>query len=425
MRYPIHISRNRRWDGRVRLRTEQEIGRGFVHVPGGPFIQGGDEEIRGWCLPRSEPEVEDFYIAEFPVTMEEYLEFLNDVARESQELAARHAPRISSEEGSFLVRGGDGTYQLPEAAGGGGLRFHRRLPIIGISWLNAMAYCAWRSKKERRVVRLPSESEWQKAARGVDGRLFPWGNRFDPALCNMIDSRPEPALLPVEEFPADVSVYGVRGLGGNVGDWTAPEITVPDAALETDEPRLIAGGAWYLKDMVIRSANRFGRRRRAPWTSVSASASRVPRTDPCASPAAGGLHAGGREGASIGREPTCQARQRADGIQREGRRGHHPQSDEPLLHAEAEEHRAWRRPPEPGRAAWREAPAHRDRQHAQYRFQSRVRHRPRGAPCLEGRHDRHDREQRVDAIGHRRVVRRPRCGARRDQGEGRDRCRPR
>ena len=61
-------------------------------------------------------------------------------------------------------------------------RLGSTLPCVsGISWHDAVAYCAWRSEREGFEVRLPTESEWEKAARGVDGRWYPWGNRFDPS----------------------------------------------------------------------------------------------------------------------------------------------------------------------------------------------------------------------------------------------------
>jgi serine/threonine-protein kinase len=131
-----------------------------------------------------------------------------------------------------------------------------RTPVVSISWYDAVAYCAWRSKEEGSVVRLPTEGEWEKASRGVDGRSFAWGNRFDASLCNMRSSRSQgPAPAPVDEWPHDVSVYGVRGTCGNVRDWTA---SVPlDAEGENPATRVVRGGAFNLPANISRSANRF------------------------------------------------------------------------------------------------------------------------------------------------------------------------
>ena len=130
------------------------------------------------------------------------------------------------------------------------------MPVFGISWHDATAYCAWRSVSEGRTIRLPSETEWDKAARGVDGRWYPWGNRFDASLANMNQSRRErSAPVAVEEFPRDVSVYGVRGMAGNVRDWTATEHTEGRGA-KLRVCYVIRGGAWGTDRIRGRSAYR-------------------------------------------------------------------------------------------------------------------------------------------------------------------------
>lgn len=116
-------------------------------------------------------------------------------------------------------------------------------PVVLVSHGDAVAFAAWLSRETGDVWRLPSEAEWEKAARGVDGRGFPWGNRFDANLCNTGEShagRPQP--LPVDAFETDVSVYGVRGMAGNARDWTATLVTQGsgEAAIESS---VIRGGA--------------------------------------------------------------------------------------------------------------------------------------------------------------------------------------
>src|SRR6188768_1917660 len=215
--YPVHISRNRDWQGAVRLRRTGEIAPGFCEVPTGPFIEGGDSE--GWSLPRGEPHVESFAIARYPVTVRQYLEFLNDLARTELELALQRAPRRAPDGGSYAIydaqRGFEFEPHLPENT------VALDAPVSSISWYDAVAYAEWRSAKDRRAYRLPSAREWEKAARGVDGRWFPWGNRFDASLCNIRESAKDGArVAPVDSFPQDVSVYGVRGMAGNMRDWT-------------------------------------------------------------------------------------------------------------------------------------------------------------------------------------------------------------
>jgi serine/threonine-protein kinase len=130
-------------------------------------------------------------------------------------------------------------------------------PVVGVSWHDAMAYCAWRGARDGRRYRLPTETEWEKAARGVDGRWFPWGWRFDPSLCNMENSRRErPAPVLVEEFPADRSVYGVRGTAGNVEEWTSTEL-VEGRGARARVGRVVRGGGWNGVSSYVRCAARY------------------------------------------------------------------------------------------------------------------------------------------------------------------------
>jgi serine/threonine-protein kinase len=133
------------------------------------------------------------------------------------------------------------------------------LPIECVSWFDAVAYCRWRSTRDGCVYRLPTEIEWEKAARGVDGRRLPWGNQFDPSFCKMSQSRPEHAQPePVGSFPTDTSPYGVRDLAGGMRCWAADvfgQLTAEEAMAEPEPPpgtprdqfgiRVLRGGAWF------------------------------------------------------------------------------------------------------------------------------------------------------------------------------------
>jgi formylglycine-generating enzyme required for sulfatase activity len=274
--YPVYISRNRNWSGEVRLFTDEEIGEDFVHVPAGPFIQGGDPH-GGWSLPRSEPFVDDFFIARHPVTLAEYIEFLDALAAQDLEAALKRAPRRTPDGGVYLEvlapdeRTDNRFFRLPtqgdviervSASEGGDseamdLGLHPRAPVFGVSWYDAVAYCEWRSQRDGRTYRLPTDTEWEKAARGVDGRWFPWGNRFDASLCNMRESRPDrSSLAPVDEFENDRSIYGVRGMSGNIRDWTATE-SLEGEGDRAHCYRVVRGGAWYGGRVSARCADRF------------------------------------------------------------------------------------------------------------------------------------------------------------------------
>jgi serine/threonine-protein kinase len=243
VRYPVFIGRNRHWSATVNLYTDEEIGPGFLYVPAGPFIQGDEPGPTAGGLPRAEAFVDDVFIAEHPVTTAEYLEFVNDLAGRDREEALKRSPRRYVEGGSFLVPTPDGRFALPEVDSEGDV-WHPRWPVTGISSYDAIAYCEWRSARDGRSYRLPSELEWEKAARGVDGRAYPWGDRFDPCLCNLRGSlRERCSPVPVDEFPTDVSPYGVRGMGGNVTDWTASEAVIGLGSTARGYG-IIRGGSW-------------------------------------------------------------------------------------------------------------------------------------------------------------------------------------
>jgi serine/threonine-protein kinase len=176
--------------------------------------------------------------------MEEYLSFLTDLAGRDLQEARRRAPRRSRGPAS-LLHVTPGGLELPNV-GPDGEAWDARWPVVGISWHDAVAYCEWRSEREGRRLRLPTETEWEKAARGVDGRRFPWGSQFDPELCNVRTSRrANVSLARVDAYAGDVSPYGVQGMAGNTRDWTAS--VNPDGT--GNEAFAVRGGAaaftWY------------------------------------------------------------------------------------------------------------------------------------------------------------------------------------
>lgn len=90
-----------------------------------------------------------------------------------------------------------------------------KLPVTTVTWADADAYCRWAGKH------LPSEAEWEKAARGPDGFEFPWGNDWDPKKINTMSENPEAPYSPGGSYPGDKSVYGVYDMAANVSEWVA------------------------------------------------------------------------------------------------------------------------------------------------------------------------------------------------------------
>lgn len=207
----------------VRLLEQGALGPEDCYVPAGWCWLGGDDQTPN-SLPGQQVWIDDFVIRKFSVTNGEYLQFLNDLNQSGRSREAmNHAPREQSgtpgELGKLVYRLDDGgTFALDSAEESA--LWHERQPVTMIQWKSARAYCDWIGQRSGKPWRLPMEFEWEKAARGVDGRYYPWGNRHDPSWSCMKDSHQEGVHMQVvDSFPVDESVYGVRGTAGNTRDW--------------------------------------------------------------------------------------------------------------------------------------------------------------------------------------------------------------
>jgi formylglycine-generating enzyme required for sulfatase activity len=294
--YPVHVERGGHWDGRapgehephpITLPEEGELFPGEVHVPAGWCWIGGDSDAAD-SLPLQRVWVDAFALRRFPVTNQEYILFLNDlIATGREEQAEACCPRThpSMPQGSgepAYGREASGRYMLAAVAGDASGRLWKPdWPVVLVHWHAAAAFAAWAAARTGRAFRLPDEIEREKAARGADGRRYPWGNHFDATWACVLDSHPHDTVRAgVEEYPLDESPYGARGLAGNVRDWCAntwtpegPElrggllIRVPaDAASE--ELRAVRGGAWTSQPGLSRSAVRFASRPERRWTTT-------------------------------------------------------------------------------------------------------------------------------------------------------------
>jgi len=204
---------------------------GFVYVPPGEFLYGGDPRASHPAAGQR-LDLDGFFIARYELSNAEWFAFVNDpetLTRIHASERTRYLPRDIDGKELFAARE-DGSgydwfgYRLPP-----GHPSLARAPVLGISREDLRDYLAWRNQRaadngEPWTFDLPTEAEWEKAARGVDGRSFPWGNRFDPSLCNMRQSQQSRTTpVPVDAFPMDSSVYGVRGMAGNIQDLVSSE----------------------------------------------------------------------------------------------------------------------------------------------------------------------------------------------------------
>ena len=209
----------------------------MILIPAGKFIMGTSDEEQQyvtrqlgggeivehprWFLsekPQQEVDLEAFYIDEFEVTNADYQKFID---------ATGHpVPRHWE------------TRKYPEG--------EDNLPVVYVNWKDANAYCRWAGK------RLPTEIEWEKAARGTDARIWPWGNEFDITKCN-VESWEGSGPKPVGSYSQCVSPYGVYDMAGNVWEWTDSWYDAyPGSTFKSEEfgqkYRVLRGGSWYYYD---------------------------------------------------------------------------------------------------------------------------------------------------------------------------------
>jgi formylglycine-generating enzyme required for sulfatase activity len=162
-----------------------------VYIPAGKFILGREAGpgVPPVETPRHEVHLPAYRIGKYPVTNRQFAEFI----QQTSELISKEA-------------GWPGFKPAPD-----------RLdhPVFGITWEQAMRYCSWLSEKTGRRYTLPTEAQWEKAARGTQGALYPWGDQWEPERCN-----PDAAqVTPVDHYPPQ-SPYGCFDMVGNIREWT-------------------------------------------------------------------------------------------------------------------------------------------------------------------------------------------------------------
>ena len=180
----------------------------FVYVPAGAFTMGSDEGHADEG-PVHSVDLDAFWIGRTEVTNEQYLQFV---------VAAGYTTRrFWSDEGwAWRVANDVLAPLIPDDYNQG------QQPVVGLSWYEASAYAAWLAEESGLPVRLPTEAEWEKAARGETGRVYPWGDVWDPAKANYGEGDDGfSATAPVGSFPDGASPYGALDMAGNAWEWVA------------------------------------------------------------------------------------------------------------------------------------------------------------------------------------------------------------
>lgn len=205
----------------------------MILIPAGDFMMGSNEQQNE--KPPHHVVLDDFYLDINEMTTEQYARFLDATRR----------PEPGYWRTVILGR-------------------HSDRPVVGVTWEDAQAYCGWAGK------RLPTEAEWEKAARGTDSRLYPWGGKepsfqdanFGKAMWNGYDT-----LSPVGAMPHGQSPYGINDLAGNVWEWVADWFDADyyqqspqrnPIGPESGTTKVIRGGAWDLQPSFLRAPYRSG-----------------------------------------------------------------------------------------------------------------------------------------------------------------------
>jgi formylglycine-generating enzyme required for sulfatase activity/calcineurin-like phosphoesterase family protein len=211
----------------------------MVQVKAGEFISGPKDGTPESVVRKIH--LDSFVIGMYPVTNEEFKRFVEADGYRQKEYWNREGWKWRQAE-NILTPGYwyDSKWNGPN------------FPVVGVSWYEVDAYARWLSQKTGKPYRLPTEAEWEKAARGIDGRRYPWGSQFDRNLCNT-DESAIGRTSPVGIFPAGKSPYGCFDMAGNVWEWCSDLQDVQNSKIhvgsQADEhsngnKRVIRGGSW-------------------------------------------------------------------------------------------------------------------------------------------------------------------------------------
>ncbi len=213
--FPVYIDRGER--KQVELMIPESIPEGMVYVPGGDFIKGGSASR---FYRKHRDSLPAFFIKKYEVTVDEYLEFWRTIG--DAELKSEYTSRIRFRpEDRRFVDAWDDQGNLTDE------RLSLAFPVVGIPRVAAEAFCKWKSRQTSRILRLPQAAEWEKAARGVDGRTYVWGNGYvvgaNLALIktNKKGKARFPLWAPPGKFSRDISIYGAYDMAGNVREMTS------------------------------------------------------------------------------------------------------------------------------------------------------------------------------------------------------------
>jgi formylglycine-generating enzyme required for sulfatase activity/serine/threonine protein kinase len=240
-------------EGATLLPVAERFGIKFVPVPGGPFMMGNPPGI-GYTDEQSahEMSVANFWIGLTEVTNAQYQHFIDAKGYDNPEWWTAAGWQWRTEN------------NIDQPEYWGDERWNgANQPVVGVSWYEATAYATWLATETGLVIDLPTEAQWEKAARGTDGRTYPWGDESpNDQLLNYNNKVGK--TVDVGSYPDGVSPYGALDMAGNVWEWTATQwganyenyADVVDNEKEGNATRALRGGSWNGDSNYVRSAYR-------------------------------------------------------------------------------------------------------------------------------------------------------------------------
>jgi formylglycine-generating enzyme required for sulfatase activity len=215
--------------GEAEVPTAPPVAEMMVEIPAGEFTMGNDAGD-GDEQPAHTVTLEAFEIDMFEVNNADFARFVEETGYQTEAEKA-------GESGWRAYAEGKDTH-----------------PVVKVTWNDADAYCQWAGK------RLPTEAEWEKAARGEEGLIYPWGNEWDPAQANTKEGGLR-GTVAVGSFPGGASPYGVFDMAGNVWEWMADWYQpYPDSAYQSEyfgeKFKVTRGGGWFQEADLVTTSNR-------------------------------------------------------------------------------------------------------------------------------------------------------------------------
>jgi formylglycine-generating enzyme required for sulfatase activity len=225
----------------------------FVEIPGGEFWMGSDDSDRENERPQHKVVLSVYEVAKYPTTNAMYKRFIDDNGYADARWWSEAIEDGYWKEGQVRDWAGH-WYRLPRYWDDD-RRNNPSQPVVGVSWYEAVGYCRWltAARGDGYVYRLPTEAEWEQAARGPEGWAYPWGDNWQAGFCNSKEAGLE-QTSPVGLFPEGVTREGLHDMVGNVWEWCYDWYT-EDAYTESQRRNptgpesgtfhVLRGGSWY------------------------------------------------------------------------------------------------------------------------------------------------------------------------------------